>query len=105
MRQKATAAPPTSSARQIGPVKKTKEEKKIRKIQRQPGDGLASQRALEPVARALSSGTCSQTSKLGDSLDQRALEPIARALEPATRLLRSGTLRQTSELRDSLPDL
>jgi hypothetical protein len=36
------------------------------------------QRALEPVARALSSGTCSQTSKLGDSLDQRALEPAAR---------------------------
>jgi hypothetical protein len=33
--------------------------------------------ALEPVARALSSGTYSQTSKLGDSLDQRALEPVA----------------------------
>jgi hypothetical protein len=35
------------------------------------------QSALELVARALSFGTYSQTSKLGDSLDQHALEPVA----------------------------
>jgi hypothetical protein len=33
--------------------------------------------ALEHVAKALSSETCSQTSKLGDLLDQRALEHVA----------------------------
>jgi hypothetical protein len=33
--------------------------------------------ALEPVARTLSSRTYSHTSKLGDSLDQCALEPVA----------------------------
>jgi hypothetical protein len=93
MRQKETTAAPTSLARQIGPVKKKK--KQAREIQRQRGDGLASQCALEPVARALSSRTCSQTSKLGDSLDQRALEPVARALS-------SGTCSQTSKLGDSL---
>jgi hypothetical protein len=56
------------------------------------------QRTLEPVARAPSSGTCSQTSKLGDSLAQHALELVARALG-------SGTYSQTSELGDLLPDL
>jgi hypothetical protein len=54
--------------------------------------------ALELVARALSFGTCSQTFKLEDSLDQRALEPVARALS-------SGTCSQTSELGDSSLDL
>jgi hypothetical protein len=54
---------------------------------------LLDQRALEPVARALSSGTCSQTSKLRDSLDRRALKPVARALS-------SGTCSQTSKLGD-----
>jgi hypothetical protein len=54
------------------------------------------QGALESVARALSSGTCSQTSKLGDLPDHPALEPVARALS-------FGTYSQTSKLGD-LPD-
>jgi hypothetical protein len=54
--------------------------------------------AVEPVARALSSTTYSQTFKLRDSLDQRALGPAARP--PC-----SWTRRQTSELGDLSPDL
>jgi hypothetical protein len=76
MRPKATAASPTSSAYQIGPVKKTKKKKRRKKKERYR-DSVAmdslDQRALEPVARALSSGTCTQTSKLGNSLDHCAL--------------------------------
>jgi hypothetical protein len=88
-----------SSAHQIGPVKKTKMKIKRRKKKEIYRDSVArdslDQCALEPIARALSSGTYSQTSKLGDSLDQCALEPIARALS-------FGTCNQTSKLGDSL---
>jgi hypothetical protein len=82
MRPKATAAPLTSSAHQIVPVqkkkKKTKKENEKKKKKNETYRGSVAMdsldhRALEPVARALSSGTCSQTSELGDSsLDLRA---------------------------------
>jgi hypothetical protein len=57
MRQKGTAVPPTSSARQIGPVKNNESEKKKKEIEipRQCGDGFA---------RLVCSGTCSRSSKL-----------------------------------------
>jgi hypothetical protein len=52
MRQKGTAAPPTSSARQIGPVKKMKMKRRKKKERY-------------------------RASVVMDSLDQRALEPVA----------------------------
>jgi hypothetical protein len=59
MRQKGTTAPPTSSTRQIGPIRTKKKQtnknenekkKKEREIPRQRGDGFA---------RPVCSGTCS----------------------------------------------
>jgi hypothetical protein len=108
---KVTAAPPTSSAHQNGPVKKKKMKRRKKKERYRDSVAIDSldQGALESVARALSSGTCSQTSKLEDLPDHPALDPVARALSFRTCSQTSklggiagpacsGTYSQSSEL-------
>jgi hypothetical protein len=89
--------------------KKMKRRKKKERYRDSVAIDSLDQGALESVARALSSGTCSQTSKLGDLPDHPALEPIARALSFRTCSQTSklggiagpacsGTYSQSSEL-------